>query len=283
MCLLCGKKTNNCLVKEIKRCITKIIQQEKWNRLLSYLEATKKSTNLCLVAHALSSLQELIGKNALHVVCCLHPPLAVVTAIHEISPNCVQGVDKNGHTPLHSAVLWGAPPQVLDFLINCCPIAALKKECRGKTPLHLLCENCFSEKACDICMIRNLYLGEPLRRVLNSIIKAAPESINEEDFDGLSPIEIAINGDADADVVHALQRASEQAWRQAKLKRLHNIDLLIRKEFTQGFDVQHRYISDEHFRSGRVGEDYQERKKNSSGRLSCEKQKRRMFIFFLTR
>jgi len=132
-------------------------------------------------------------------------------------------------------------------------------------------------------MIRNLYLGEPLRQVLNSIIKAAPESINEEDFDGLSPIEIAINGDADADVVHALQRASEQAWRQAKLKRLHNIDLLIRKEFTQGFDVQHRYISDEHFRSGRVGEDYQERKKNSSGRLSCEKQKRRMFIFFLTR
>jgi hypothetical protein len=66
--------------------------------------------------------------------------------------------------------------------------------------------------------------------ILNSINKTTPESMNEEDFDGLSPIEIAINGDTDADIVHTLRRASEEARRQAKQKRVHYMDLLGRQQ-----------------------------------------------------
>lgn len=65
---------------------------------------------------------------------------------------------------------------------------ALKKECRGKTLLQLFCEK--SENTNDTCMIQYLYFGENLRQVLNSIIKAAPERIKEEDFNGFSPIEM---------------------------------------------------------------------------------------------
>jgi ankyrin repeat protein len=244
MCLLCGKKPKRCLVEEKKRRLLSFIQREKWDRLLSELDLTKKSANIDLRAHALSTLQELIGRNALHVVCCLHPPVAVVKAIQEICPSCVEGIDKNGYTPLHAAAEWGASPQVIDCLIHWCPEAALKKERKGKTPLHLCCENCCSEGACDTGLMGNQYVRGPLRQVINSIIKAAPQSVNEEDLEGLSPLEIAINCGADADIVRTLQRASEEAWNEAKRNKIYE-EVLKRKLLINADNEQCQSLSGE--------------------------------------
>jgi|NOAtaT_7_FD_contig_91_1432421_length_1069_multi_4_in_0_out_0_1 ankyrin repeat protein len=221
MCLLCGKKQQRCLIEEKRRLLLSYIQQEKWDRLLNELEGSKKFANRALLGHALLTLQELIGRNALHVICCLHPPVAVVEAILEICPSSVEGVDKNGYTPLHVAAEWGASPQVIDCLIDWYPLAALTKERKGKTPLHLCCETCCLEGTCDTGVLGKNYVKGPLRQVLKSLIKAAPLSVNDEDFEGMSPLEISINCGADGDVVRTLQRASEEAWNNTKQKRIY--------------------------------------------------------------
>lgn len=235
MCLLCGKKQKRCLIEEKRRLLLSYIQQEKWDRLLNELEGSKKSVNRVLMAHALLTLQQLIGRNALHVICCLHPPVAVVNAIQEICPSSAEGVDKNGYTPLHVAAEWGASPQVIDCLIQWYPLAAQKKERKGKTPLHLYCETCCLEGTCDTGIIGKTYVKGPLRQVLNSLIKAAPLSVNDEDAEGMSPLEISINCGADADVVRALQRASEEAWNNNKLCQIY---ASTRTQLTYGENAQ---------------------------------------------
>jgi ankyrin repeat protein len=147
--------------------------------------------------------------------------VAVVEAIQEICPSSVEGVDKNGYTPLHAAAEWGASPQVINCLIDWYPLAALKKERKGKTPLHLCCENCCLEGTCDTGVIGKNYVKGPLRQVLKSLIKAAPLSVNDEDFEGMSPLEISINCGANGDVVRILQRASEEAWNNSKQKQIY--------------------------------------------------------------
>jgi hypothetical protein len=237
MCLLCGKKQKRCLIEEKRRLLLSYIQQEKWDRLLNELEVSKKSVNRALMAHALLTLQQLIGRNALHVICCLHPPVAVVKAIQEICPSSAEGVDKNGYTPLHAAAEWGASPQVIDCLIHWYPLAAQKKERKGKTPLHLCCETCCLEGTCDTGIFGKSYVKGPLRQVLNSLIKAAPLSVNYEDAEGMSPLEISINCGADADVVRALQRASEEAWNNNKLHQIYE-EASTRNQLTYGENAQ---------------------------------------------
>jgi len=54
----------------------------------------------------------------------------------------------------------------------------------------------------------------PTIRIIQSLIKAAPQSVNEEDEYGLNPLEYAINSNASINVIQTLQRASVVAWNE---------------------------------------------------------------------
>jgi hypothetical protein len=54
----------------------------------------------------------------------------------------------------------------------------------------------------------------PTIQIIQSLIKAAPQSVNEEDDCGLNPLEYAINSSASMNVIRTLQRASVVAWNE---------------------------------------------------------------------
>jgi len=94
------------------------------------------------------------------------------------------------------------------------PQATTATENRGKTPLILCCEFCCEEGACDTGLRRGeRFVKGPLLGIIKALINAAPQIINEEDADGLSALEYAINKGTHVSVVKALQKASEEAWK----------------------------------------------------------------------
>lgn len=196
------------------------IRRENWDGLIDHLESTKGSiltlgaSSKEVLTESLLTLQVSNGRNALHIVCCVHPPVEVVRAIINVCPACIEGVDRNGYTPLHCAAEWGASPQVVACLIYNYPQATTMTENRGKTPLILCCECCCEEGASDTGLRRGeRFVKGPLLGIIKALIIAAPQIINEEDADGLSALEYAINKGAHGSVVKALQKASEEAWK----------------------------------------------------------------------
>jgi ankyrin repeat protein len=143
----------------------------------------------------------------------------------------MEGVDEKGHTPLHVAVECNASPQAIDCLLYWYPEASSLKDCRGKTPLHLLFCSPNSENAQCAGLAEESQQAQPgqtktLRldpkqsntahtiQIIQSLIRAAPQSVNEEDDFGLNPLEYAINCGSSMSVIRALQRASVVAWNE---------------------------------------------------------------------
>jgi len=204
-------------------CLLKYIRERNWDKLIAELEASRsilspnKTKPPEVLADAILFLEGFRQRNALHVVCCERPPARVVMAIIDVCPMCVEGLDKNGYTPLHCAAAWGASPQVIACLIHRYPQASAIKDNYGKTPLHLCCESCSFEGACDTGITSGAkYVRGPLYEVVQALINAAPRNINAEDADGLTALEYAIHKDANIQVVKALQIASVAAWNENK-------------------------------------------------------------------
>jgi ankyrin repeat protein len=143
----------------------------------------------------------------------------------------MEGVDEKGHTPLHVAVECNASPQAIDCLLYWYPEASSLKDCRGKTPLHLLFCSPNSENAQCAGLAEESQQAQPgqtktLRldpkqsntahtiQIIQSLIRAAPQSVNEEDDFGLNPLEYAINCGSSMSVIRTLQRASVVAWNE---------------------------------------------------------------------
>jgi len=210
------------VVETNKSCLLTYIRERNWDKLLAELETTRSILSLKpkppeLLANPILFLEGFKRRNALHVVCCERPPARVVMAIIDVCPVCVEGLDKNGYTPLHCAAAWGASPQVIACLIHRYPQASAIKDNYGKTPLHLCCESCSFEGACDTGITSGAkYVRGPLYEVVQALINAAPRNINAEDADGLTALEYAIHKDANIQVVKALQIASVAAWNENK-------------------------------------------------------------------
>lgn len=210
------------VVETNKSCLLTYIRERNWDKLLAELETSReilspKTKPPELLANPILFFEGFKRRNALHVVCCERPPVRVVMAILDVCPMCVEGIDKNGYTPLHCAAAWGASPQVIACLIHRYPQASAIKDIYGKTPLHLCCESCSFEGACDTGLTSGAkFVRGPLYEVVQALINAAPCNINDEDSDGLTALEYAIHKGANIEVVKALQIASELAWKENK-------------------------------------------------------------------
>jgi hypothetical protein len=228
-------------IEEKRLHILSFIESEDWEGLRKDLEASLYdyySSELVASALLLGQSQQLRdgevlvgGRNALHVACSLGAPISIIRTIRQMCPPCMEGVDENGCTPLHVAAESGASPQVIDCLLYWYPEASSLKDCRGKTPLHLLfsspniessnCPRLAEESQQPQPGQTKVLLWEPKKstttstiQIIQSLIKAAPQSVNEEDDCGLNPLEYAINSNASINVIRTLQRASVVAWNE---------------------------------------------------------------------
>jgi len=211
------------ILKKLKTRLLWIIRREDWDNLLDELDAAGRSLDAGVKAKqmlvkALLSLKPSSGQNALHVVCRYHPPVRVLSAIVSTCPSCTKGVDNNGYTPLHTAVSCGASLKVINRLIRWYPEAAAVKENRGRFPLHLCCRKGIDfEVCCDTSSDESSLDGRFLERephiceIIASIAYAAPHVITEEDEDGLSALEYAIQNGLEYRVVRKLQKFSVAA------------------------------------------------------------------------
>jgi hypothetical protein len=172
------------------------IEQREWDRVLKW-------------GTALVTSKSCTSEHILHTVCRFQPPASVVNAIIRVCALCLEEIDKNGYTALHTAAEWGASPQVIQVLIKHYSKAASMKEYRGKTPLHLYCEKGHLNRLQD--GVLNGAYGDytdedsPCEVVI-SIMDAALLNIADEDKDGFSALEYAIVSGADFRLVRTLQK-----------------------------------------------------------------------------
>ena len=224
------------ILKKLQTRLLRIIRREDWDNLLDELDASGRSLDAGVKAKqillkALLSLKPSSGQNALHVVCRYHPPVGVLTAIVSICPSCTKGVDNNGYTPLHTAVSCGASLKVINKLILWYPEAAAVKDNRGRYPLHLCCQKGIDfEACCDTSSDESSLDGKLLERepqigeIIASIAYAAPHVITQDDEDGLSALEYAIQNGFEYRVVRKLQKFSVAASKvDAKNRNKHTV------------------------------------------------------------
>ncbi len=134
------------------------------------------------------------------------------------------------HTVTHGRRKWRIPSSYR-LLTYWYPEASSLKDCKGKTPLHLLfsspnigssnCPRLAEESQQPQPGQTKVLLWEPKKstttstiQIIQSLIKAAPQSVNEEDDYGIDPLEYAINSNASINVIQTLQRASVVAWNE---------------------------------------------------------------------
>lgn len=188
--------------------LIKCIEQRDWKGVLKW-RSTLETFQSCNVNN----------RQILHLVCRFQPPAKVVNAIIRVYPLCLEEVDSDGYTALHTAAEWGASHQVIQSLVYHYPNAASMKEERGKTPLHLYCEKGYLNRFQHVTPADENYddCDSPVEVVV-CIMNAALMNIADEDKEGLTALEYAINCGADYRFVRTLQKYST---RVSKIIRRH--------------------------------------------------------------
>jgi len=148
------KKENNDLCR--------IIEREKWKKLLSLLFNLKRKND---IKSAILRKKNCI----LHSLLMRNPPVEAVLKIVDFSPSIVFELDSSERTPLHYAVTYGASPAIARFLIAMNPEAVSLKDHEGKTPLILACSDFVS----------------PSLMVVEYLLKENPSSVFTTDNKGL--------------------------------------------------------------------------------------------------
>lgn len=151
---------------------------------------------------------------ALHFACRFHPPLDVIVSMAGIFPGAVLHCDKAGRYPLHIAAKWGASPLVLRFLVEEEPSVCGLQDETGKTPLHHICRS--YGRNYSIRKNDGRPLKESLVEVVRGLCKASPGTVNLEDNEDQTALELAIEADYDLKVVRTIQKACEKDWKQRR-------------------------------------------------------------------
>ena len=122
-------------------------------------------------------------------------PLDIVKLIARRYPQCLTSADPSGKLACHVACKYGSSAGVVDYLINMNKHSAEATDHQGKCPVHYVAE---FRGSSDV--------KERTLQVISILKEAAPESFNQDDDDGMNPIEICIMHDADIEVIKAMQK-----------------------------------------------------------------------------
>ena len=273
------------LMKESKPAsysrIATLILRQKWQELRDYLDSPSGSWELvteCVheyTEHKLGMTPRSVGEtleewkwktlagsdktnmfgSLLHLACRSHPPLDIVKKLVSINPSCLKCADHAGRAPVHVAAAWGANSAVVAYLVQLYPDACRLKDFDGRTPMHLHCALCSAPNTCDepseqefpfdTCSKRKQLQQGPIIKVISVLHAACPTAINEEDEDGMNPLQYAIllsgDGDRARELVITMQKMSVNAWRLDKKWQLLRINsFLLKQNRREGWQQQYR-------------------------------------------
>eukprot|EP00567_Pseudictyota_dubia_P003463 CAMPEP_0197437082 /NCGR_PEP_ID=MMETSP1175-20131217/4387_1 /TAXON_ID=1003142 /ORGANISM="Triceratium dubium, Strain CCMP147" /LENGTH=238 /DNA_ID=CAMNT_0042966517 /DNA_START=170 /DNA_END=886 /DNA_ORIENTATION=+ len=217
------RKVSSCEDRLQPYHILDLIETKRWVNLFIYFKTTEGQDEL----RDLSSKKLMLGWNVLHALCASGAPLPIIRAVAGSYPSLASDLDVLNRTPLHVSVdcysaflgpFGGA--DVVDYLVRLCPEAASEKDDRGRTPLIRACEmmgeGVFRRKNDDGAML------EHSCRLIEVLLWVRPESVLEEDHEGVSAIEHALCNNAPDNIVRALQReACHEARHLSTKRRLH--------------------------------------------------------------
>lgn len=173
-------------------------------------------------------------ENFLHLACRKHAPLDVLKKLCDIQPMLLVEKNKQGQTALHIAVLVGSAPSIVAYLLNQNPTATFVQDNESRTPLHIACLN-----TVDDPMIRWAYA--PVMETVHLLCEANPRMANEEDVDGMTPVDLALVSGASEDVVSYLRHKSANELEKRRigrqLQKLHKQQVaigIVANESSQG-------------------------------------------------
>mmetsp|Transcript_20595 Transcript_20595/g.59052 ORF Transcript_20595/g.59052 Transcript_20595/m.59052 type:complete len:300 (+) Transcript_20595:102-1001(+) len=171
-----------------------LVARRKWNRLRSLLSSAD------FEVYAKNS-----SRDILHILYASNPPLDIVTDLLGLCGSRVSEIDSTGRTPLHMATASGASVEVVEPLISMYPTAAGIPDNRGETPLMLASAH---GKGADKSLIK-------------ALIRASPNTVIDEDDEGMSSLEYALLSEVPRDIFRMLQKscAKERKRRDEKAKK----------------------------------------------------------------
>jgi len=191
----------------INKITRETLQQKEWKRVRKILkrQGINNSFDEDLLPIEMNNKVKKGNGNILHQVLQYDPPLQVLKQIvgllereHEDFSFLLEETDEElnkSRLPLHVAIAYGSSFDVIDFLVDCCPISAYYKDKNGQSPLHLACSNNNNnahataaqalKKDCFDCELQQ-------EQIISKLISAAPDFLLREDSFRMTPKEIAI-------------------------------------------------------------------------------------------
>lgn len=209
------------------------ISKQKWDKVKIHLENPSEKTKSLLsgsIRYGFSRHPSLLS-----FACRYDPPPDVVKMLYEFNPRSTTNVDKCGRAPLHIAARASTYPEVIAYLLEHSYDCAVSQDKYGNTALHLACYG-LTKKRDESKKRRETSLPKganklPTRRkalvlfhvndyneteksdryledIINILLRKARCAVLEEDYDGLSPLEIAILHELSFRTIRMLQAAS---------------------------------------------------------------------------
>jgi hypothetical protein len=165
------------------------------------------------------------GLPIVHLCCRNQAPLRVYRALYKCRPQSFEKFDRNGRFPIHEALKSGATSDVIHFLIeNTSMLGASAQDKAGKTPLHILCEYYIWLYRPLLDANENLW-EETLLDILHRLCEKDRSTVNVEDDEGRTAIEIALENGAPYEFIRTLQRTSAGEWRSRRDFKLSHDDM----------------------------------------------------------
>lgn len=136
------------------------------------------------------------GRTALHAALAKQPPLSVVEVLLEYSTALLDIRDNHARTPLITAMQARAVLPIMRRLIERCPQAALIPDHLGNLPLHLACAT---------------YHDGDEAELVGILLRAYPEGVSQEAFNGSTALHAAMEGRAPLSVIQQLVKGAKAA------------------------------------------------------------------------
>lgn len=150
--------------------------------------------------------------SALHYACQFRPPVNVVKLLYKSYPKAVFEKDCKDRYVVHVACKHGCDPDVIEFLIGKNPEAVTTKDVKDRTPFLLAFKS-------YVCRSNNRIgdANKDLLRVAKALFKADPTASIDEDYEGVSALEYAIDGELSMENVRYVQFLTNKKESQKSL------------------------------------------------------------------
>jgi len=197
--------------------LSNLIACEKWDTLREVLSGPNARHLITACSYPNDTDKSNDGvdiyDNALHYACRFYAPFDVVRLIHMANPEYITQVDSAGRTVLHTAIRYGGNPRTIRYICAKYPSAAGALDLSHQTPLHYLCR--YYNDFHDSFKSRG-DKTECMREIVRALFANSPkQTVNIEDEDGCTALELAIECEAPHKLVKFLQKACENDWREA--------------------------------------------------------------------